>query len=213
MLVGMNENLREHWNNAYLNKSVDELGWYEEIPEPSLELIDKTGLENQARVFVAGAGASTLIDHMLNHGWSNISVCDISNIALDLLDKRLGEKAKLLNSIHDDLLEPRVVIREEPYDLWIDRAVFHFFTRSEEKEAYRHLLNRMLKVNAQLMIATFAPGTAPKCSGLDVQHHNAESLQEFLGSDYELIESFETLYTQPSGNTRDYVYSLFKRWA
>lgn len=207
----MNHTLREHWNNAYLNKSVSELGWYEEMPEPSLELVNKTEIDKNASVFIAGAGASTLIDHMIGDDWTNITVCDISNIALDLLNKRLGENGKAVNSIHDDLLEPRVIVREEPFDLWIDRAVFHFFTRSEERESYLHLLNKMLKVGGQVLIATFAPGTAPKCSGLDVQHHNAESLQEFLGADYQLIESFESLYTQPSGNTRDYVYSLFKR--
>ena len=207
----MNEALRDHWNQAYLKRPVEELGWYEDIPEPSIELVNKSLITKDARVLISGAGASTLVDHLISVGWTNIHVVDISDIALDLLQKRLGAKADLVTFIQDDLLQPSVLIHEEPFELWIDRAVFHFFTQSDEQIAYHHLLNRMIKKDGALIMASFAPSTVPKCSGLDVKHHDQESLVEFLGDDFQLKESFENLYTQPSGNTRDFTYALFKK--
>lgn len=207
----MDLTLKSHWNQAYLNKSVKELGWYEEIPEPSLELVKKSGIASNERLLIAGAGTSTLVDHLLQQNFQSIMVCDISNVALDLLEKRIGSNHPAMHYLHDDLTEPKTLIHEENFKLWIDRAVFHFFTEPYQQEAYKRLLDSKLDKGAKLIIAAFAPGTAAKCSGLDVKHHTVESLQEFLGEDYRLEMAFENLYTQPSGNTRDYIYALFEK--
>ncbi len=209
----MDNKLKEHWNNAYLNRSVKELGWYESIPEPSLDLIQKANAAKDSRILVAGAGASTLIDYLLNDGYTNITVCDISNIALDLLKKRLGAKASHVQFIHDDLLDSSLLVQQDPFDLWIDRAVFHFFTKESEMESYHRLMEQKLAAKASILIASFTEGTVPKCSGLEVKHHTDKSLSDFMSEGFDLIESFESLYTQPSGNTRDYVYTLFKKKA
>jgi hypothetical protein len=218
----MNENFEEnentkydfekHWNNAYQKSPITNLGWYEENPEPSLELIEACNLPKEALIFNAGAGATTLIEQLLAKGYENIVVNDIASAALTELSNNLSlHKNAYINYIVDDLTNPSELLKLKNVNLWHDRAVLHFFTEQSQQKAYFDLVKKALKPRGFVILAEFNLEGAKKCSGLDVFNYNEEMLQERLGSDFELLKSFNYTYTQPSGNTREYVYTLFQR--
>ena len=202
----------KHWNNAYQKSPVTNLGWYEENPTPSIELIETCNLTKDALIFNAGAGATTLIAQLLVKGYENIVVNDIAAAALTELSNNLSlHKNARINYIVDDLTNPSELLKLKNIDLWHDRAVLHFFTEENQQKAYFDLLKRTLKPKGFVILAEFNLEGAKKCSGLDVFNYNEEMLQERLGADFELLKSFNYTYTQPSGNTREYVYTLFQK--
>lgn len=203
--------LASHWNNTYCKNPIDKLGWYEDNPTPSLQLIDKCGLDIDASILNIGAGTSTLVDELLNKGYQNIIVNDISSTALDKLKDRLGSQQDKIEWIVDDVTNPELLSKLEKVDLWHDRAVLHFFCDAESQKAYFDLLRQLVKKNGYVIIAAFNLEGAIKCTGLPIHRYNTEMLQKKLGNDFKLIESFDYIYTMPSGDTRVYVYTLFKR--
>ncbi|MGR3809635.1 class I SAM-dependent methyltransferase [Jiulongibacter sp. NS-SX5] len=203
--------LKDHWNKSYETKALEQLGWYEENPTPSLQLIEKTGLKSNARIFNAGAGATTLVDELLKKGFQNIIINDLSSTAIELLKNRLGEKASNLHWIEDDLTNARELQKIKEIDLWHDRAVLHFFHDRKEQKNYFDLIRNVVKPGGFVIIAAFNLEGATSCSGLPVFRYNAEMIKERIGEDFELIEAFDYTFTMPSKNTREYVYSLFKR--
>lgn len=216
----MNENpdenekvdFKKHWNAAYQKSPVTNLGWYEENPAPSIELIEACSLPKEALIFNAGAGASTLISELLTKGYENLVVNDISSVALtELKNNLLVPKSALIKFIVDDLTNPAELLKLKNIDLWHDRAVLHFFTEEKDQKTYFDLLKSVLKPKGFVILAEFNLEGAKKCSGLDVFNYNEEMLQERLGNDFELLKSFNYTYTQPSGNTREYVYTLFQK--
>jgi len=216
----MNENpdenekvdFKKHWNEAYQKSPVTNLGWYEENPAPSIELIEACRLPKDALIFNAGAGATTLISELLAKGYENIFVNDISAVALAELKSHLPSPVDAtVQFIVDDLTNPAELLKLKNIDLWHDRAVLHFFTEEKQQNAYFDLLKTVLKPKGFVILAEFNLEGAKKCSGLDVFNYNEEMLQERLGSDFELLKSFNYTYTQPSGNTREYVYTLFQK--
>lgn len=203
-----------HWSDAYRKTPVKSLGWYEENPTPSLELIGSCNLPDDSLIFNAGAGASTLIECLLNDGFTNIAVNDISSSALLELRNSLSEHSHSnVEFIVDDLTDPTSLLDLKNVDLWHDRAVLHFFTEEEQRQSYFDLLKKKVKVDGFVILAEFNLEGAKKCCGLDVYNYNEVMLQDYLGSNFELLKSFNYTYTQPSGNTREYVYTLFKRIA
>ncbi len=204
----------KHWTNAYRKTPVTSLGWYEETPTKSLELIGECNLAEDALIFNAGAGATTLIECLLNDGFTNIVVNDISASALIELKNNLSKhNHSNIEFIVDDLTNPSSLLKLKNVDLWHDRAVLHFFTTEEQRINYFSLLKKIVKVDGFVILAEFNLEGAKKCCGLDVFNYNEVMLQEYLGADFELLKSFNYTYTQPSGNTREYVYTLFKRSA
>ncbi|WP_372794369.1 class I SAM-dependent methyltransferase [Lutibacter sp.] len=204
----------KHWNNAYQKTPIDSLGWYEEDPIPSLELISACNLSKDSLIFNAGVGAATLIEILLNKGYSNIVVNDISSAALTELKNNLGEHNNShVQFILDDLTNPIALLKLKNVDLWHDRAVLHFFTTETQQKAYFDLIKKVLKPNGYVILAEFNLEGAKKCSGLDIVNYNEEMLQERLGTDFKLLKSFNYTYTQPSGGLREYVYTLFQRTA
>jgi len=205
-------NFEEHWNKAYQKTPITNLGWYEENPTPSLELIEACNLSNDAVIFNAGAGATSLINRLLEKGYKNIIINDIAATALAVLKKDLkNEKASNIQFIVDDLTKPTTLLKLKDIDIWHDRAVLHFFTEKHQQEAYFQLLKKVIKLNGYVILAQFNLEGAKKCCGLNVFNYNEEMLQEGLGENFKLLKSFDYTYTQPSGNTREYVYTLFKR--
>ena len=203
-----------HWNNAYRKTPLKSLGWYEESPMASLELIGDCNLEEDALIFNAGAGASTLIECLLNDGFKNIVVNDISSSALIELKNNLSiHNHSNVEFIVDDLTNPTSLLKLKNVNLWHDRAVLHFFTTEEQRLNYFSLLKKIIKDDGFVILAEFNLEGAKKCCGLDVYNYNDAMLQEYLGADFKLLKSFNYTYTQPSGNTREYVYTLFKRSA
>ncbi|RMG84556.1 MAG: class I SAM-dependent methyltransferase [Bacteroidetes bacterium] len=203
--------LKTHWNEAYQKKAVEQLGWYEAAPSPSLELIEKTGLPTDAAILHVGAGATTLVDELLRRGYSNLIVNDLSEVALERLRQRLGKAADDLTWVVDDLTRPERLPKLPPVDLWHDRAVLHFFTEEKDQNTYFDLLRRLVRPGGYAIIATFNLQGATKCSGLPVFRYDEKMLDEKTGPDFRLVESFNYTYVQPSGNTREYVYTLFKK--
>jgi len=205
-------NFEEHWNKAYKKTPTTSLGWYEENPTPSLELIEACDLSTDAVIFNAGAGSTSLISKLLEKGYKNIIINDIAATALAELKNDLTiEKASNLQFIVDDLTKPTALLKLKDIDVWHDRAVLHFFTEKHQQEAYFQLLKKVIKLNGYVILAQFNLEGAKKCCGLNVFNYNEEMLQEGLGENFKLLKSFDYTYTQPSGNTREYVYTLFKR--
>ena len=216
----MNENpdekekvdFKKHWNAAYQKSPVTNLGWYEENPTPSLELMMSCNLPKDALIFNAGAGATTLISQLLAEGFENIVVNDISAVALDELKSHLPVlKNARIQYIVDDLTNPTELLKLKNVNLWHDRAVLHFFTEKKQQKIYFDLLKKVLKPKGFVILAEFNLEGAKKCSGLDVFNYNEEMLQERLGVDFKLFKAFNYTYIQPSGNTREYVYTLFQK--
>ena len=206
-----NNDLKTHWNNAYENSSVDRLGWFEENPIPSLQLIEKSGINKNATILNVGAGATTLVDELINQDFKNILVNDISPTALEKLKKRLGSQSENIKWIVDDLTSPKELNNLDKIDLWHDRAVLHFFNETKEQDSYFNLLREIVKTNGFVIIATFNLNGATKCSGLPVHQYDENMIQEKLGSEFELVESFDYTYIMPSKDKREYIYTLFKR--
>ena len=202
-------NLSTHWNNAYTNNASDKLGWFETDLNPTLKLIDKTELNKSARIINIGAGETTLIDELLKQKYNNLVATDISSVALNKLDSRVQSGA--VNYIVDDITHPTKLNLITNVDLWIDRAVLHFFIDEKDQNTYFNLLKSKVNPGGFVLLAQFNTNGAEKCSGLPVLRYNTEMLKSRLGDDFELIESFDHIYTMPSGAERPYIYTLFKR--
>lgn len=203
--------LKTHWNDAYKKSESKKLGWYESYPEPSLQLIKKCNLNKNASLLNVGVGATTLIDELINLDYKNIIASDLSLTALEIIKNRVGENKNKVKWIVDDLINSKILINNESVDLWHDRAVLHFFNEKVEQDAYFKLLNKLVKKGGFVIIAAFNLNGATKCSGLPVFRYDEKMLVEKMGYNFELIESFDFSYQMPSGDLREYIYTLFKR--
>jgi SAM-dependent methyltransferase len=207
-----NIDFKEHWNKVYSTNVINNLGWYEETPKPSLDLIAKCWLAKEAAILDVGSGATTLIDNLIHLGYKNILALDISEIALEKLKGRLSkENSEFVQFIADDITEPQRIDLLLKADLWHDRTVLHFLTDKKRQTGYLLTLKRIVKKGGHVIIAVFSPEGAKKCSGLNVKNYDHQMISDFLGNDFELMEYFNHLYINPSGDKRPYVYTLFKR--
>ncbi|WMI69208.1 class I SAM-dependent methyltransferase [Mangrovimonas sp. YM274] len=204
--------LKSHWDNVYDTKTDPELGWYEPHPETTLQLIDKCNLQPNASILAVGAGTSNLIDTLVAKGFQNLIANDLSRVALDKLKARIKEVFNHdLNCVVDDLTQPKVLQELAPIDLWVDRAVLHFFLKEEEQTAYFDLIKKVVAKDGYALIAVFALNGAEKCCGLPLQRYNTDMLQDKLGDEFQLLESMDYTFINPFGGERPYVYTLFKR--
>lgn len=197
-----------HWEGVYRDRPPTKVSWFQHRPNLSLDLIDRTGLTHAARILDVGGGASTLVDHLLNAGWTALSVLDISETALALARQRLGERAIRVTWIAADITswQPELEI-----DLWHDRAVLHFLTDAGDQKAYADTARRALQHEGWMVIAGFAPGGPRKCSGLDVVQHDAASLGNLLGDQFELVDWKDESHCTPAGSLQEFRYHLFRR--
>ena len=201
-----------HWTKVYNNATIERLGWYENNPKQSLDLIKECNLSKDSKIFNAGAGATTLVDELINLGYQNIIANDISKPALDNLAQRIGEKeSKKIRFIVEDLTNPKELLSLKDIDLWHDRAVLHFLTQKNQQETYFDLLKKLVKSKGYVIIAEFNLDGAKKCSGLDVVNYDKKMIQQRLGTDFKLLKSFDYIYTMPAGDKRPYIYTLFQR--
>ncbi|VVB92991.1 Methyltransferase domain protein [uncultured archaeon] len=204
--------MKEHWDEIYEALDVDELTWYEEIPEPSIKLLSQCHINKDEPVLDVGAGASTFIDYLINQGFSNIIAADISEIALGKLRARLGkEKASLVRWIADDITQPIHIQDLRDIALWHDRAVLHFLLEENQRRVYLSTLKKAVKKGGYVIIAAFSLTGAKKCTGLEVRNYDHNMLAEFLGKEFILLDHFDYTYHTPAGVPRPYVYTLFQR--
>jgi len=204
-------NIAEHWRGVYNNRDITKLGWYEQESTPILKLIDTCDLEKNAKIFTVGAGATTLIDSLVERGYNNLIANDISNYALKVLKHRLGASHDNIKWLVDDITNPKELTKLSEVTLWIDRAVLHFFTENKDQNTYFDLLKKKVLKGGFVILAEFNLEGATKCSGLDVKRYDAALLATKLGEDFSLQKEFDYIYTMPNGDKRNYVYTLFKR--
>ncbi|MFH1538787.1 MAG: class I SAM-dependent methyltransferase [bacterium] len=203
---------KKHWNGVYSSRDTETLGWYEQIPSHSIKLLSKIKIRKNEPVVDVGAGASTLIDYLLEEGFSNIIACDISEIALSKLKERLGkENSSQISWVIDDVTRPQHLQNLKNVALWHDRALLHFLLEGEQQKMYLSTLKTILKRGGYVIIAAFSLKGARKCSGLDIKNYDQKMLAQFLGEEFKLIEYFDCTYHMPSGDPRPYVYTLFQR--
>ncbi len=199
---------QSHWEQVYTSKGEQEVSWFQQTPGPSLELLALVGAGPSSSIVDIGGGASRLVDKLLEKGFGDITVLDLSDQALATARKRLGAGANKVEWIAADVTEWEP---PWPYDIWHDRAAFHFLTDVLDQQAYVQRLKHGLRVDGHVILGTFAMDGPEKCSGLPVARHSAESLGTLLGNDFELVDSRRHEHTTPWDATQQFQFSTFRR--
>ena len=195
---------REHWEQVYESKAPDEVSWYRPHLETSLAFIERAAPSRSAAILDVGGGASTLVDDLAARGYTDVTVLDVSQRALEIAQERLGAGARNVKWVAGDIT--KIALPEQAIDIWHDRAVFHFLTTAAQRAKYVQLLLTALKPGGHVILATFGTEGPSKCSGLDVIRYDANSLQREFGDRFRLIESSEELHHTPSGGTQQFLY-------
>ena len=195
---------KSHWDKVYTNKASDAVSWYRRHLETSLALIDRAAAARSASIIDVGGGESTLVDDLLARGYEDVSVLDISQTAIDANMRRLGKDAERVGWISANISE--VELEPSRFDLWHDRAVFHFLTASSDRAAYVRQVTRAVKPGGHVIVSTFGPEGPTRCSGLDVVRYDSESLHNEFGRRFRLVESSTHLHHTPSGAMQQFLY-------
>jgi len=198
-----------HWERVYSTRMAEKLGWYKPQLDTSIAWLESLGLAKSARIIDVGGGASTLVDDLIDAGYESLTVLDIADSALAVSKKRLGRQSELVMWLSGDITSYRLPAAH--FDLWHDRAVFHFLTNSAEQQAYLDNLLTSLRPGGYVIIGVFAPEAPPKCSGLPVVRYSHEELADRLGPAFELQRHQKELHVTPGGVEQMYLYCLFKR--
>jgi hypothetical protein len=199
---------QEHWNKVYLAKAADTVSWYQPTPEPSLRALDRFNVPKTASLIDVGGGASKLVDCLVERGWSDLTVLDIAAPAMEAAKARLGQLAAQVRWEVADITEWRP---SRAYDVWHDRAVFHFLTGPEQRDAYRRALNAAVAQGGLVIAATFAPDGPERCSGLPVQRYDASGLAKEIGSAFRLVYDWREEHTTPQGGKQRFNWCVFRR--
>jgi len=203
--------VKEHWDKVYSETEDEKLSWYEEFPAPAVKMLNSCKITKNESILIAGAGTSTIVKYLATEGFTGILAADISNTALEKLKDSLGsELSNNIRYIVDDLTDPVYLNKLNNISLWYDRAVLHFFTQEEQRKNYFSLLKKIIKPGAYVLLAEFSPDGPKKCSSLSTFNYDEKMLQEYLGSDFKLIDFFNYEYITPLGASRAYIYTLFK---
>lgn len=197
-------NAQAHWERIYTEKAPDTVSWYRPHLEKSLGLIGKFAPGKSASIIDVGGGESTLVDDLLSRGYENITVLDISQAAIDVSRKRLGAFSERVHWQVADIA--RVELPSSAYDLWHDRAVFHFLTVASDRAAYVRQVARAVRHGGHVIVSTFGPDGPMKCSGLDVVRYDPESLHGEFGEHFRLLESSKELHETPFGTVQQFLY-------
>ena len=200
---------RQHWETVYRTKAVDAISWYRPHLETSLAMIERAVPDRDAGIVDIGGGEATLVDDLLARGYRQLSVLDISPAAIAVAQHRLGAAAVQVTWLADDILQ--VALPAQRFDLWHDRALFHFLTAAGQRARYVEQLAHALKPGGHAIIATFGPQGPGQCSGLDTVRYDAASLQRELGPRFALVEHATELHHTPFGTTQQFVYGRFRR--
>lgn len=200
---------RRHWEQVYQTKAADAVSRYRPHLEKSLELIRRSALDLTAANIDVGGGASTLVDDLLAEGFRDVTVLDISAAAIEAAKQRLGELANQVTWLAADITETDLAGHHR-YDVWRDRAVFHFLTEARQRAAYVRQVTQAVKIGGYVIVATFGPEGPQKCSGLDVVRYDADALHDEFGAGFRLMESMTELHATPFGTTQQFVYCLCK---
>lgn len=197
-----------YWEHIYAGKDPAEVSWYQAHPEYSLSLINDTAMGSTARIIDVGGGASTLVDHLLDAGFFNLTVLDIAATSIERARLRLGERARQVNWLVGDVTNYST---SQPFDIWHDRAVFHFLTNTQDRASYVESMLNALTPDGQVIIATFSDSGPSQCSGLEVVRYDPDMLSNTLGSRLHLVETFTEEHRTPNGGQQEFIYCRFCR--
>jgi SAM-dependent methyltransferase len=201
---------QQHWDRVYSTKSSNDVSWYEAHPGKSLELIRATGAQPADPIIDVGSGASFLVDKLIDAGYLDLTVLDISAEVLKKLRTRLGPRAGAVTFLQRNVTEFEP---DRRYAVWHDRAVFHFLIEREVRERYVGILRRALLPQGHVVIATFGPSGPERCSGLATRRYDADTLAAELGDDFSLVDSSVSVHRTPSGVEQSFLYCRFDRRA
>ncbi len=204
----MNKDRHHHWESVYTEKSDAQLSWHEEDPAASIELADLAGATGESAVIDIGGGTSCFTERLAERGFRDLSVLDLSPAALDRARQRVGPCGARIDWIAADITTwtpPRT------YDLWHDRAVFHFLVEPEDRQAYLDRLSRALRPGGHLIMATFCVDGPDRCSGLPVMRYDPDGLGRILGQDFAPVAFRTRMHTTPWGSPQSFQYGLFRK--
>jgi ubiquinone/menaquinone biosynthesis C-methylase UbiE len=200
---------KSHWEGIYSSQSTNAVSWYQERPDKSLELIAKSRILKSANIIDVGGGASTLVDNLVARNFLQITVLDISKRALRFARERLGDRGSKVTWLEADILATHLPAQQ--FDLWHDRAVFHFLTKAEDRKKYFDQLKNALKPGGHVTIATFSLEGPQKCSGLDTVRYDPSALHNEIGPDFELMDTLNEDHHTPFNTVQKFVYCLFRK--
>ena len=195
-----------HWEKIYQTKKIDGISWYQETPSGSVELIKKFSTTNSDIIIDIGCGKGFLADNLLKLNYKNITLVDISKNAVKEVKERVNNKS--LNFIETDVLNLK---SEQTFDIWHDRAVFHFITEKEGIEKYISLCNKYISKQGKLIIGTFAEDGPLKCSGLEIKRYSINNLKELFKENFEFIEGFKKLHSTPFDTQQSFTFCVFRK--
>ena len=198
---------KKHWENIYQKKEIDGVSWYQKVPTESLQLIKKYSISNSDKIIDIGCGKSFLADNLLELNYTDISLVDISSNALKEVKDRLQNKS--LNFIETDILNFN---SNDKYDIWHDRAVFHFITNPEGIEKYISLCNKYINNQGILIIGTFAEDGPLKCSGLEIKRYSVDQISGLFRETFELVESFKMLHKTPFDTEQSFLFCVLRKF-
>ena len=199
---------KAHWETLYTTKAPTDVSWFQASPDLSLELIAATGAGKDPRIIDVGGGASVLVDKLLDAGLTRVTVLDISAAALRRAQERLGRRAGNVTWLEADVTGGKPA---GPFDVWHDRAMFHFLTDPEDRARYLDAVDRTVPSGGHVIVAAFAPEGPPRCSGLEVRRYSPAALQEELGERFELVETRRELHTTPANAQQAFLYARFRK--
>ena len=201
----MDSTLKKHWETVYQNKTPEQVSWTQEIPKTSLEFIAQFNLDPSAKIIDVGGGDSHLVDFLIDGGFKDISVLDISSKAIERAKYRLGDKANRVNWIVSNIIDFTPDVK---FDIWHDSAAFHFLTSKEDIETYVKAVSQFAN---HIVLGTFSKNGPLKCSGLPISQYNSEDLKELLESDFELVSSHYENHTTPFDTQQNFLFCSFRR--
>lgn len=193
-----------HWEKVYKRNAPDSASWYRPHLDISLALIERVAPARQAAIIDVGAGHSTLVDDLLARGYQDLTVLDVSRTAIDLAKRRLGSPSDSVIWRVEDIT--RIELPQDRFDVWHDRAVFHFLTDRKLRLAYVRQVARSVKQGGHVIVSTFGPEGPTHCSGLDVMRYDADALHREFGARFRLVESTQELHQTPRGAVQQFVY-------
>jgi 2-polyprenyl-3-methyl-5-hydroxy-6-metoxy-1,4-benzoquinol methylase len=200
---------KDHWEKVYTTKPADAVSWFQEHAENSLRLIQETGVATNATIIDIGGGASTLVDDLLAKGYSNLCVLDLSAAAMLVAQKRLGAQAKQVKWLEADIT--KIELPVHAFDVWHDRAVFHFLTSPKDRNAYVQAVLHAVKPGGHVIVATFAEDGPLQCSGLPVKRYNKDELHAEFGEEFTLTQHGKESHHTPFGTVQQFTYCYCRK--
>ena len=203
-----NLNRKEHWENIYQTKELTEVSWYQPTPKTSLDYISKFDIPTDAKIIDVGGGDSFLVDHLLELGYHDITVLDISAAAIERAKQRLGKRVSEVKWIVADVSDFNPT---EQYDFWHDRAAFHFLTDEQDITSYIETAHQNITPNGILVIGTFSEQGPTKCSGIDIKQYSEATMTDKFDKLFKKIDCFTTDHKTPSGSIQNFVFCSFRK--